>query len=90
MCWPFTRTWMMCSPTSSAVIVYVKPRSFDLCTGTVLPLGPAESMKPDVIVHSRHASLTSKVASGFTGNGDGHLIGIHAGVDAESSRPIYR
>lgn len=46
--------------------------------------------KPDVIVHSRHASLTSKVVSGFTGNGDGHLIGIHIGVDAESGRPMYR
>lgn len=89
MCWPFTRTWMICSPTSSAVIVYVKPRSFDLCTGTVLPLGPAESIKPDIIVHSRHASLTSKVASRFTGNGDGHLIGIHIRVNVESGRPMY-
>jgi len=81
---------MICSPTSSAVIVYIKPRNFDLCTGTVLPVGPTESMKPDIIVYSRHASLTSKVASGFTGNGDGHLIGIHIGVDAESGWPMYR
>jgi len=90
MCWPFTRIWMTCSPTSSAVMVYVKPRNFDFCIGTVLPLGPAEDMRPDFIVYSRHAALTSRVATGFTGNGDGNLIGIHAGVDAESGRPVYR